>query len=201
MELEYRHINNNDNLRDVFELIYSGDPYIYRDLFTNIDDGYKIFLRICKNPNSMFFVEHYRVVVNEETQQVLGVCSFFNPDVKWDPSIVEQAYIMSGVHIPESFDSVSKYFTKTYNYKHYLVGACNVCVKEGCRGQHVGSFMLNSLLEEIENEDVQLTVLKDNVAAIKLYEKYGFQIVSEFMDYGGHNEPEVPCYQMYRFSK
>ena len=149
----------------------------------------------------MFFVEHYRVVVNKETQQVLGVCSFFNPDVKWDPSIVEQAYIMSGVHIPESFDSVSKYFTKTYNYKHYLVGACNVCVKEGYRGQHVGSFMLNSLLEEIENEDVQLTVLKDNVSAIKLYEKYGFQIVTEFMDYGGHNEPEVSCYQMYRFSK
>lgn len=201
MKLEYRHINKNDDLKEIFKLIYSGDPYIYPDLFTDIENGFSIFSRICTNPLSLFFVEHYRVVVDTDTQEILGLCTFYTPDVKWNPSIIEQAYIACGIHIPESFDSVSKYFTQTYNYKHYLVGACNVCVKEGHRGMHIGTFLLESLLEEIADEDVQLTVLKDNISAVKLYQKQGFVIVGEFMDYGGYNMPPVPCYQMYRFFK
>lgn len=200
MKLEYRHIiNKKDNLEDVFSLIYEGDPYIYRDLFSSdFKVGYQVFLRICHNELCLFYLENYRVAVNAETQEIVGICSFFNAETRWIPAIVEQAYILCGVRTPDSFDSVSDYFNKTYNYKHFLVGACDICVKKEYRGQHIGDFILKELLEEIGNQDVQLTVLKDNIAAVKLYENNGFTKVWEFDDYGGHNAPKVACYVMYR---
>lgn len=199
MELEYRHINKQDNLEDVFSLIYEGDPFIYSDLFSkDRENGFQVFSKICTNPLSLFYLDNYRVAVNVDTQEIVGICSFFNADTKWIPSIVEQAYILCGLRAPDSFDSVSDYFNKTYNYKHFLVGACDICVKKEYRGQRIGSFLLKELLDEIGNADVQLTVLKDNIAAIRLYESNGFRIVWEFDDYGGHNLPKVPCYLMYR---
>lgn len=93
---------------------------------------------------------------------------------------------------------VGSTFLSFINYSHLQVAAYNVCVRKEFRSKGVGSYMISKLLEEVGNQDIQLTVLKDNIPAIKLYEKFGFKIIEEFPDYGGHGKPDMVSYQMYR---
>ena len=193
----YRPIKNDDSIKDIFHLIYSGDPVIYKDLFGDFESGLKVYEKIWNNAESIFFRDYYRVAVNEEGR-IIAICTFYNKYLRWNPDILRSAFIMANVKIPESFYSASQYFLKTYNYSHLPVSACNVCVHEDYRGQGVGSFIIKELLNEVGNVDIQLTVLKDNIPAIKLYEKFGFKIIEEFNDYGGYQQDDVISYQMYR---
>lgn len=53
----------------------------------------------------------------------------------------------------------------------------NVCVKEEARGQHIGSKLMEKLIEEARKMQIAvlyLEVRKSNLAARKLYQKLGF---------------------------
>jgi ribosomal protein S18 acetylase RimI-like enzyme len=57
--------------------------------------------------------------------------------------------------------------------------------------------LLKNLFSQTRDSFFELTVLTENAAAIRLYEKFGFMIVGEaFKDYGGYNLPPVDCYKM-----
>lgn len=56
----------------------------------------------------------------------------------------------------------------------------NIVVKKTCRKQGIGSLLLERLIEIAKNTDFEvigLEVNENNISAIKLYEKYGFQRV------------------------
>jgi len=197
MNLSFRKIRDNDNLKEIFILIYTGDPYIYHDLFGEIEDGFLVYQKLINNPNSVFYREYYRVVENlNNPGEIVGVCTFFDRDVKWNPNIMKNAYVEAMIKLPDSFDAVSNYMVSSYNYPKHSVGVCNISVKEKYRNQKIGTFILEQLMQSFD-DDIKLTVLKDNIPAIKLYSKFGFKIIDEFMDYGGYNLPKVSCYTMY----
>lgn len=195
--MEYRKVLSSDSIKEIFELVYDGDPVIYHDLFGDFDTGLKVYGILFEDPKSIFYKSFYRVTISDDGK-IIGVCTHYGKNLRWNPDVVKSAFMVAGVKIPESFYSVTQYFIKTYNYSHLQVAACNVCVRKEFRSKGVGSYMISKLLEEVGNQDIQLTVLKDNIPAIKLYEKFGFKIIEEFPDYGGHGKPDVVSYQMYR---
>lgn len=198
--MEYRLANEDDSIKEIFELVYDSDPVIYRDLFGEFKSGLEVYKLLYKNKDSIFYKDNYRIALSDD-KRIIGVCTNYDKHVRWNPDVVKTAFLIAGVKIPESFYAVSHYFTKTYNYSHLQVAACNVCVRKEYRGQGVGSFMMANLLDEAGNNDIQLSVLKTNKAAINLYEKFGFKIIEEFNDYGGYNQPDLISYQMYRMTK
>jgi len=77
-------------------------------------------------------------------------------------------------------DMIVLVFDDKIKTKHvaYLFG---VYVKEECRGHGVGKKLLEGALKTIEENGniskIKLAVNPEQIAAVKLYEKYGFEVV------------------------
>ena len=65
------------------------------------------------------------------------------------------------------------------------------------RGQGIASALIENVLSESDGKNASLDVLCDNANAIRLYEKYGFEIVGETTGYAYDEEPPK-VYQMRR---
>ena len=62
----------------------------------------------------------------------------------------------------------------------------NIAVKKNCRGEGVGSKILESLIKWAKDNEIlviQLELREGNAAAFGLYEKYGFSVVGKRKDY------------------
>ena len=62
----------------------------------------------------------------------------------------------------------------------------NIAVKKNCRGEGVGSKLLESLIKWAKNNEIlviQLELREGNAAAFGLYKKYGFSVVGKRKDY------------------
>ena len=75
------------------------------------------------------------------------------------------------------------------------VSIINVCVRQENRGCGIGDFMLKSFIAQHRSEDMELCVLKDNIAGVKLYQKNGFKILSEFPGFS-LAEKKPMCFEM-----
>ncbi len=62
----------------------------------------------------------------------------------------------------------------------------NIAVKKNCRGEGVGSKILESLIKWAKDNEIlviQLELREGNTAAFGLYKKYGFSVVGKRKDY------------------
>ena len=67
---------------------------------------------------------------------------------------------------------------KNRDLKQASFGELGICVRDGCRGKHIGSDLMNYLLLLAKKESFQkifVTVLSDNIRALCLYQKYNFK--------------------------
>ncbi len=66
---------------------------------------------------------------------------------------------------------------------HKIAHIVGVFVTEKARGKGIGSKLLGAVLDKIKQDrsikTVQLSVNKEQISAVKLYEKFGFQITGE----------------------
>ena len=194
-EYIFESLSNRSDYREAIELIYQTDPYIYKDLFGNLENAYRVLYYSFDNPRCVFYKKAVYIV--RDKGQIIGVALYHANDFNWDSNALLEDFEKAELQPPESFVSASAYMNKTYNYRKLGYSMCNVSVRKDYQRKGVASFLLASLLEISSNEVVELTVLSDNIAAIKLYEKFGFKIVGEaFKDYGGHFLPQVDCYKM-----
>lgn len=192
---QIRKLNENDDIDIIAELIMDTDPYIYRDLFGNFDNAVKVLPLLFKRNSGIFKRSCYYLAVEDE--EILGMTAFFKYGDTWDANEVEIAFVEAGVQLPASFSAVSEYFKEAHNYLPE-VKACNVCVRKKYRRCGVGDFMVKEVIRMAGNSNIVLTVMTENIAAVKLYEKNGFKALYEFEDYGGYKQDKVKCYQMIR---
>ncbi len=181
------------------ELIYNTDPFIYSDIFGDMNNAKKVLIRSFENADSVFYKKAVYIVKYRPTDEVVSVALCHSNDFKWNEDSMLRDFANSGVVPPRSFFGASEYMEKTYNYRKLGSSMCNISVKESFRRRGVGFYMLDSLLSSSDAEIIELTVLENNIAAIRLYEKLGFKIVGDaFDDYGGYNLPAVKSYKMIR---
>lgn len=183
--------------KETAELIYNTDPYIYRDLFGNVENARRVLCFSFDNPGSVFYKRAVYIIKSKLTGDVVSTALFHTNDFVWDTDVMLQDFAKAGVVPTESFFAAAEYMLKTYNFRKIGCSMCNISVKETFRHQGIAFFMLSKLLEQYDKNTVELTVLKDNVNAINLYLKLGFKIIGKpFKDYGGYNLPEEYCYKM-----
>lgn len=84
----------------------------------------------------------------------------------------------------------AEYFRCWEEESAYLFG---FSVKKEFRGKGLGSFFLSQIIQRIKDDisDIYLTVEKDNISAVKLYEKNGFKRVSFEKDFYGKGEHRI----------
>ncbi|WP_064607668.1 GNAT family N-acetyltransferase [Photobacterium sp. J15] len=84
------------------------------------------------------------------------------------------------------------------------VATFGMAVSDFHQGKGIGSKLLSAMLDMADNwlnvRRIELTVYTDNHAAIALYEKHGFAIEGEAMDYAFRNGEYVNTYYMARMS-
>lgn len=86
--------------------------------------------------------------------------------------------------LPTNFDAVSKHisFSERVLPSKYVISRFSICPDN--RNLGVGNTLIRHLIDQIGDYDVMLTVIKDNVSAIRLYEKNGFEVIDEIYGYG-----------------
>lgn len=188
-------LNEKCDYRATARLIYQTDPYIYSDLFGNEENACQILACSFDNPKSIFHKN--AIYIAKHHSDVVGCVMAHDNEFKWDQAGILQDFEKAEICPPESFFSASKYMDKTYNNRRLGNNICNVCVRSDYRHKGVGTFLLGSVLRFAKGQFIELTVLQDNIAAIGLYQKSGFQIIGEpFEDYGGYNQPTVYSLKM-----
>lgn len=182
----------------ISQLIYETDPFIYRDLFGTLENAEKILPLLLEDNKSIFYKKNYYVVTGND-DEIMGLGKFFKYASAWDEQAIINTFYQLNLPIPQSLKSVSSYFERTFNHPSVGGNACNITVVPKHHRQGVGDFIIKQFIILAGNQDIHLTVLADNLPAIKLYEKNGFIIVDTFLDYGGHNGPPVLCHEMRYF--
>ena len=190
---EFRALRPTDDMKTVARLLFDTDPYIYADLFGDLQTAEEVLPYLFARNTGVFNYMAYHIALLGG--KIVGLSSLYKHSDKWNEPSVRMAFAEAGKKLPPSFDAVSKYFVSAHNYTGET-NACNICILPEMRRKGIGEFMLSKLIIMAGNSNIALTVLKSNTAAIRLYEKYGFCILFEFDDYGGYGNPPVKSYKM-----
>lgn len=198
----YRDNHNEKDYPKISELIYNTDPYIYSALFGDIENAKKVLQILFKMPRSMFSIDKYVIVKQDE--EVIAVGSIYNKETYWDQNIILSAMKQAEIEVPISFNKACEYFKDTYNdtsgKDKSLI--CDICVDEKYRNKGVGKFLLTNIIKttKINSRDLIITVYANNYPAINLYKSLDFIEYERFLDDRGYNRPQEVCIKMIRFS-
>lgn len=114
--------------------------------------------------------------------------SFPNP---WGPEEIE--YELKNLYSFNSILLINNDFGG-YIFSHILFDEANInkfCILERIRRKGIGSYLLENFLNELKKKKIKrvfLEVRSNNIAAIGLYEKYGFTINRVRKNYYSTNE-------------
>ncbi len=181
-EIKVRLLNPEaDSLEKATRLVYQVDPYICPDFFGDAERAEKMGKVLFAEKGSLFDPGH--TLVAEQDGELIGVLIFADNSTKpWDTAGVKEKIQALGIEMPEYFDRANEeYMAPVSEEAGQLpdgVAEVELCATdEKARGQGVGTKMFDAFLS-LPYEEQHLTVLKNNPAAIHLYEKMGFRIVS-----------------------
>lgn len=93
-------------------------------------------------------------------------------------------------------------FVRAINPRRQHTGEIGMGVRDDYQGQGVGSALMAAMIELADNwlniRRIELTVYTDNAAALALYQKFGFIIEGELIDFAFRNGDFANAYQMAR---
>lgn len=168
-------------MREIAGLIYDTDRYIYQGMFGSRQNAIKVIPTLLSgNEDRMFRLSNLYAAVMEE--EIVGLILWVKGKLQWNPGVLCEVLRNLGIKSPEYLNEVySQYLSRydsTDNYEK--ISLLNVCVDKKKRNAGIGRRLLMSFLEKHPKEDMELCVLKDNEAAVKLYQDCGFLVVEEY---------------------
>ena len=186
MNMEFRKATLNDDLAKISELLYYTDDYIYPYWFETVDNCREKLPALLIQDKFFFYVDHlYLALLGSD---VIGLINIVDKktDLSYDYNELKKVneryeftidnYIMG--LIDEVKDAEFAYIS-------------NICVDPNYRDLHVGTFLLENMIQEYKKkmyDEIALDVLAENPRAIHLYEKMGFAKSSDI--FPGFNDPE-----------
>ena len=199
MNLIFRKAKADDDLEKIAELLYYTDDYIYPFWFENLEKAKKEFPKLILEDHFFFHYSNLYLAIEEETNSIIGLICIVDKSVNLDYDY-------------EKLKKVNDRYR--FTVEHYIKGLIdevqeskfayisNVCVNPEFRDLHVGTFLLDNLLQEYKKkkfDEIALDVLAGNPRAIHLYEKMGFKKSSDvFPGFNGTNEEKPDVFSMKR---
>lgn len=184
-----------DSIPDIAKYIHLTDPYIYPTITRNPQDPdwEKLIASAAVQENSIFSLSRISVVLYRG--KIIGIACVIP---------CSSPLSLSGITVAESLrDGFRKadegYFSPLIRESADLDGynITNVCIDECHRGFGVGTLLLQHCIEEYGTHTLHLDVIASNSAAIRLYQKFGFEISDAYNGFSGSEQP-LPCYRMTR---
>ena len=189
VDIVFRWANENDNLEEISELLYLTDPYIYPYWFNGIENCKRELPRLLLEDKFFFNVHNLFLTIDSSINKIIGLICVVDKNVPLD-------YDYSAL---ENYNERYKFTID--NYIKGLIDEVenadfayisNVCVSPNYRGRHIGSLLVEHVIEIYKERlfsEISLDVLADNPGAIKVYENMGFNKSSEV--FAGFNNPSM----------
>ena len=196
-----RKANKTDNLKQISELIYNTDPYIYPYWFESLNNCKKILPKLILEDNFIFNINTIYIAINNETNEIIGLSSIID----------------KSTNLEYDYDNLSQNKNTTHTIKNYILPMINtiktkniatitnMCIKKEYRNMHIGYNLLKTVIEEYKNnnnqnvEFIEFDVLAHNPSAIKLYQNLGFKQISNIeKGFNGYHmkKPDVIVMQL-----
>ncbi|MFB0921088.1 MAG: N-acetyltransferase [Oscillospiraceae bacterium] len=198
IELEFRNIDNTDNLLDVARLIFQTDHYVYPALFGSIKNAENLLPGVIKQDAVCFCSDNLFGAFYDK--HVVGIVCYFNGDYRWSSDVIINEFKKNRIEIPRSFYRAStEYFEGLAHSDDLKRGTyiMNVCIIDSLRNIGLGTRLLRSFFETKGVESCSLEVLAENATAINLYQKFGFAVQQERVGFSV-NPPYPRCFYMIR---
>lgn len=179
-----------DDLKQIAELIYLTDVYIYPYWFNTIENAINELTEIVESEDTIY--SYKNCVVAKADNKIVGVIVFFD----------------DGSNIDNDYSKWNKSFNADYTIKNYikpLIDECkkfkfvsipNVAVLPEYRRCGIATKMFEKVFSLYKNKPFVLEVLEENVPALKLYQKLGFKIDKEYNGFNGKGLPQPKVMEM-----
>lgn len=188
-----------DNYRQLAQLVYRTDEYIYPCIFNSESDAITVFANLLQSNHDAMFSKDNCFVAATSSGNILGMILWKKGSLVWDDVSLKSQAKLDGVKLSPYFDLVKqRYFTSYENNAPDQITLINVSVDSAAQGQGIGSIMIENFVQEHKNEEMELYVLADNAPAIQLYSKHAqFEKIATIQGFS-YDQRELPCLVMQR---
>lgn len=188
--MNIRYAKETDSAQTLAKLIYETDVYIYPYWFSDKDYGIKKIAELVKDKSSIFFYENQ--IVAEENGEIVGLIMFYktNGNYSCDYKNISSLSFESS-HVVKNYVLDLQNEIKDNTYYVFAVRVDDRFLRQG-----IACKMFDFMFKQTQNSIVEIDVLKDNIPALNLYKKVGFDIVKEYKGYNGYRKKKPLCYFM-----
>lgn len=199
-EIEYCQLNDrsiltDSQLMDIAGLIYDTDQYISDALFASKAEALRLIPEMIKQKDAMFNLNHFFVAMDEN--RIVGLVLWCKGSLNWTTEGYDVATKKLGIEKTKYFSKVEEeYFSSYNNEDRQVVSLIDICVCNEKRNKGIGDEMLAAFFSQgFCGSEYELHVLADNLPAISLYRKHGFQIIERLQGFSV-DDIDLPCYRM-----
>jgi len=194
MYMEIRFANENDNKKEIAELFYKVDPYIYPYWFNNdMGKGISTLTSLLEDKNSIFTYEN--CIIAKDGGKIIGLFSFvpYNKKINKDYSRWDVSFEAHHVITYYVLDVVE-------NLKEDDVCVLGLYVDPSYRRKNIATKIFNFFFKNVKSKTYSLEVLANNLPALNLYNKLNFEISKSYNGYNGYKKRKPLCYVMTRMA-
>lgn len=199
-QLSHNDILDEQQLVDIAGLIYDTDRYVYPPMFSREQAKRLLPLLFAGNEDKMFSLDNiFCAMVGD---RIIGLILHKNGPLNWNSGpLVKYARIMDET-LPETMRTVEhEYFWEYDSTPDDATAILNCCVNSNYRMRNdirLGTRMMQAFVAE-HPERLELYVLQETPAAMRLYLRAGFQTSEQHKCNGfSIDHRQLPCYFMYR---
>lgn len=177
-----------DQLSIISRLIYETDPYIYPDMFGNMNAAVSVLPDLIKSgKDSMFCLDN--LFVCEVAGEIVGIILWSDGPLNWSPDELRKHIDQKHLQQPPKLDTVAEEYVSNYsdNSRLNTVSILNLCVSSKAQNYGIGTKLIQAFMSHHPNNTFELCVLSDNKKAIQLYESCGFVAYGEEKAYNPEN--------------
>ena len=184
-----REVKEKENKEEIARLMYNTDPYIFPYWFKKVDKCVGTLVEMMEDENNVF--NYKNIIVAEIENKIVG----FLLSLKKDKN---KGFYDKWTRVNEEYSvAINDYVKKIEEYKKEdCVYIALTCVNKDYRRRHVALKMFEYLFAKNGNKIYKIDVLKDNIPAIKLYEKLSFSIEETIKGFNGKCEEKPVVYTM-----
>lgn len=192
--------------REIARLIYDTDRFIYPALFSGNSNlrfaaERTISKVLIEGSDQLYCKDNLFICLDKN--KIVGMVLWYQGPLLWDYKRFIQAAADIGVYLKsDNVKDINDIFFGSQKYEEMAnngdkITLFNICVDSSVRGRGIGSFMLKSFIAKNEKQEMELSVLKENSTAIKLYSNSGFEITDEYSGFSQSSLKPI-CYKMKR---
>lgn len=199
-QLSHDDILDEQQLVDIAGLIYDTDRYVYPPMFSREQAKRILPLLFAGNEDKMFSLDNIFCAMAGD--RIIGLILHKTGPLNWNSGpLVKYARIMDE-KLPETMRTVEReYFWEYDSTPDGATAILNCCVNSNYRMRNdirLGTRMMQAFVSE-HPERLELYVLRETPAAMRLYLRAGFQTSEQHKCNGfSIDHRQLPCYFMYR---